>query len=206
MRADALANKEKLRVAAAAAYGERGLTVPVKEIARRAGLSHGTLYNLFGTREALIDDVIGDIAAQKLEAVGVTALELASPWEGFTYYVETLCGLMATDPVISDVVRRAVPKATRIAEICDRCHTMGSLVINRAKNEGSLRADFQETDVIFIFGAYASLARALENTASGSWRRGIALILDGLRATAAQPLPVPELTRQQLFEVNSALG
>ncbi len=79
MRADAQRNAEKLRVAAAELFRERGLQVPLKEIARRAGVSHGTLYNLFGTREALIDEVVTDRAAHLLDQVSQQALSMEMP-------------------------------------------------------------------------------------------------------------------------------
>ena len=36
------------------------------------------------------------------------------------------------------------------------------------------------------------------------WRRYLGLLLDGLRASAATPLPHPPLTKAQLERVNSA--
>lgn len=44
MRADALRNRERLVAAAATLFTERGLDVPLDEVARRAGVSIGTLY------------------------------------------------------------------------------------------------------------------------------------------------------------------
>ncbi|WP_245979832.1 TetR/AcrR family transcriptional regulator [Streptomyces diacarni] len=80
MRADAQRNAEKLRAAAAELFQERGLQVPLEEIARRAGVSHGTLYNLFGTREALIDEVVTDRAARR----GAWKRSPSGPWPSRT--------------------------------------------------------------------------------------------------------------------------
>ncbi|MGN5381984.1 hypothetical protein ACQ4WX_47410 [Streptomyces lasalocidi] len=38
-------------------------------MARRTGVSHGTLCNLFGSREALTDEVVTDLAADRLDKV-----------------------------------------------------------------------------------------------------------------------------------------
>ena len=50
LRADARRNLDKLRAAAAEAFSERGLDMPLEEIAARAGVSIGTLYNRLGPR------------------------------------------------------------------------------------------------------------------------------------------------------------
>jgi len=63
LRADARRNLDKLRAAAAEAFSERGLDMPLEEIAARAGVSIGTLYNRLGPRDALVDAVVADPAA-----------------------------------------------------------------------------------------------------------------------------------------------
>nr|EIF94332.1 TetR family transcriptional regulator [Streptomyces tsukubensis NRRL18488] len=55
--------------------------------------------------------------------------------------------------------------------------------------------------LLFILGANALWSRAGKDTAPDAWRRGVAFILDGLRAGSAHPLPVAPLTPQQLYEI-----
>ena len=50
LRADAVRNRGKLLDAATAVLGELGLDAPLDEVARRAGVSIGTLYNRFPSR------------------------------------------------------------------------------------------------------------------------------------------------------------
>ncbi|MEW2402466.1 helix-turn-helix domain-containing protein [Streptomyces sp. NPDC046862] len=201
MRADARRNAEKLRTAAAELFRERGLQAPLKEIARRAGVSHGTLYNLFGTREALIDEVVADLAADRLEQVAERALAHEDAWGGFAYYVEKLCELQITDPAISDVVTGRYPDAARLMAVCEGTRAVASRIIERAQQAGALRPDFTREDLVFILGANALLSRAVRDTAPDAWRRGVAFTLDGLRTEAAHPLPAAPLTPQQLYEV-----
>ncbi|WNE94088.1 helix-turn-helix domain containing protein [Streptomyces luomodiensis] len=202
MRADAQRNAEKLRAAAAELFKERGLKVPLKEIARRAGVSHGTLYNLFGTREALIDEVVTDLAADRLGEAAKHALSLEDAWEGFAYYVEKVCELQATDPAVADVVSGRYPRAERLMTLCDRAREAGSQVIERAQQAGSLRPDFTSEDLLLIFATNAPLARAAADAAPDAWRRGLAFVLDGLRTEATRgPLPVAPLTTAQVYDV-----
>lgn len=207
MRADAQRNAEKLRTAAAELFHERGLHAPLKEIARRAGVSHGTLYNLFGSREALINEVVTDLAAARLGQIAEHALAHDDAWDGFAYYVEALCELQITDPAISDVVTGRYPGAESLMVLCERSRASGTRIIERAQQAGVLRPDFTREDLLFLLGANAVLARATKDTAPDSWRRSVAFTLDGLRTEAAHhPLPPAALTAPQFYEVMGALA
>ncbi|GAB3987145.1 TetR/AcrR family transcriptional regulator [Actinoallomurus acanthiterrae] len=207
MRADAQRNAEKLRAAAAELFQERGLHVPLKEIARRAGVSHGTLYNLFGSRETLIDEVVTDLAADRLDEVAKQALSFDDAWEGFAYYIEKLCELQVVDPLVADVLSGRYPGAERLMAVCDRAKDASDRIIERAQRAGALRPDFTGEDLAFTFGANALLARAAADAAPDAWRRSVAFLLDGLRTEAAtRPLPVGPPTPQQVYEVLRGLA
>ncbi|WP_217228238.1 TetR/AcrR family transcriptional regulator [Streptomyces anulatus] len=207
MRADAQRNAEKLRAAAAELFQERGLQVPLKEIARRAGVSHGTLYNLFGTREALIDEVVTDRAAHLLDQIGQQALSMEDAWEGFTHYVEKLCELQATDPAVADVVSGRYPDAKRLMTACARSMGVARQIVERAHGAGVLRSDFTNADLVFAFAANALLARATGEAAPNGWRRQAAFLLDGLRTESSRhPLPVSQPTPQQVHDAMASLG
>lgn len=201
MRADAQRNAEKLRAAAAEVFRERGLQAPLKEIARRAGVSHGTLYNLFGTREALIDEVAVDVAAALLDEVAEQALARDDAWDGFAHYIEKVCELQAIEPAIGDVVSGRYPGAARLMAVCDRTMDAAGRIIERAQRASALRPDFTCEDLLFLFGSNALVARAARGTAADAWRRGVAFMLDGLRTEAAHLLPVTPLSPQQCRQV-----
>lgn len=187
MRVDAQRNAAKLRAAAAELFAERGLQVPLKEVARRAGVSHGTLYNLFGSREALVDEVVADRAAELLGAVAQRALACEDAWEGFASYVEEVCELQATDPAVADVVSGRCPGAQRLMTVCDRTKDAARRIVGRAREAGALRPDFSDADLVLAFAGNALLARATSGTAPDAWRRQAAFLLDGLHAEAARP-------------------
>lgn len=54
LRADAARNRGRLLAAATAVLGEQGLDAPLEEVARRAGVGIGTVYNHFPDRAALV--------------------------------------------------------------------------------------------------------------------------------------------------------
>lgn len=207
MRADAQRNAEKLRAAAAELFQERGLKVPLKEIARRAGVSHGTLYNLFGTREALIDEVVTGLAADRLGETAKHALSLEDAREGFAYYVEKVCELQATDPAVADVVSGRYPAAECLMAICAQAQDAATRIIERAQLAGAIRPDFTGEDLLLFFGTNALLSRAVADTAPDAWRRQVAFLLEGLSTnTAHSPLSVAPLTPQQMYDVMGRLA
>ncbi|MFJ9590890.1 TetR/AcrR family transcriptional regulator [Streptomyces acidicola] len=206
LRADARRNIEKLKAAAVEVFREKGLHAPLEEIAKRAGVSAGTVYNRFGSREALIDAVMPDIAKDALDEVMERALACEDPWEGFVGYVEDVSRLQASDPALNDVVSRRYP-AEQLAVVCKVTEDRERQLIERAQQAGVLRADFTREDMLlFIFWSTAMLVRHTADTAPDAWRRGIAFLLDGLRVEAAHPLPVQPLTPGQVTEAMFQLG
>jgi AcrR family transcriptional regulator len=92
-----------------------GLDAPLEEIAQRAGVSIGTLYNRFGSREALLDDVVADIATEKLESAVAKAAEGTTAWKRFRRYVEEVCALQAPRPGLLRRGLEALPRSTATA-------------------------------------------------------------------------------------------
>lgn len=205
LRADARRNTEKLRIAALTVFQEKGLHVPLEEIAQRAGVSSGTLYNRFGSREALIDAVMPELAADSLGRVAKRAIAERDPWEGFASYVMGVCELQASCPALNDVISRRYA-SEQLTAICRVTEERERYIIDRAQREGLLRADFTREDLLFIFWSTAMLVRHTTDAAPDAWRRSVGFLLDGLRADAAHPLPAAPLTRDQMEEVMFRLG
>lgn len=191
LRKDARDNLAKLTAAATAIFQERGLGAPLEDIARRAGVSTGTLYNRFGSREALIDAVIQDLASERLATAAADAEAEGESWDRFAAYVLQLCELQATCPALNDVISRKYPGAHELAAICDAALGRAASFIADAQREGVLRADFTAADLVLIFTANASVVAATQDLAPEAWRRMVAYLLDGLRADAARPLAAP---------------
>ncbi|MFF1819257.1 hypothetical protein ACFVWG_18300 [Kribbella sp. NPDC058245] len=115
--------------------------------------------------------------------------------DGFVYFVEQVSQLQAADRGYNELAGSSSP-----ADLA-RGYELMSRIVARARADGGLRKDFTLEDMAFVTW---SITRTIEATAgSGTtvWRRHLALILDGLRATAAHPLPEPPLSREQLASI-----
>ncbi|MFI7452429.1 TetR/AcrR family transcriptional regulator [Nonomuraea sp. NPDC049714] len=191
MRKDALQNRERLLQAARQLFADRGLDVPLEEVARTAGVSIGTLYNRFPTRDTLVEAVFADRVATVAE-LAEQALATADAWEGFVAFLTGVCELQAADLGYNDLAARTT------AADGDRGHALMREILNRAQRSGDLRPDITLADMAFVIWAMAATIRATHKVAPGAWRRHLALTLDGLRTAAAQPLPTPPIPTAQI--------
>ncbi|WP_290862708.1 TetR/AcrR family transcriptional regulator [Hamadaea sp.] len=203
LRADAARNRDRLLAAASDLFAERGLDAPLEEIARRAGVSIGTLYNHFPTRDALFDAIMPTRIAV-LHTGAEQALAEPNAWTGFVAFTETLFALHAEDRGLNDALAQRVPLSPGIVEACHRTFRYIERLIVRAKEDGQLREDFEAADYATLIWAMSQVIRESTGVAPLAWRRTLAYFLDGLRAGAAHPLPAPALTPKQLTAIMAA--
>ncbi|WP_118082836.1 TetR/AcrR family transcriptional regulator [Streptomyces sp. CC0208] len=206
-RRDARRNRELLVEAAHEVFTEQGLEAPLDVIARRAGVGNATLYRHFPSRAALVDAVFRDPLTGTM-AAGEQARAATDPWEGLVGYLEAVFAVLATDRGTNDLMTTHLEGVESLQAVHAHNRATMDLLLRRGHEEGSIRADATTEDVLF---ALAALGRAVPSlaTAAGpeAWRRPLALLLDGLRASpAVAPLPSPALTADELGDVLQGLG
>lgn len=197
LRSDAARNRDKLLDAAVQMFGERGLDVPLEHIARRAGVSIGTLYAHYPTREAFFDAIFPPRLAG-LDQIAADALADPDPWDGFTAFTERLFGMLAADRGLSDAFAHRSPVSAEVTQACHRGFAYAEQIISRAHDSGQLRPDFQLADLICLTWAISQVIRESATVAPDAWRRCLAFFLDGLQTQAARPNAVPPLTPDQV--------
>jgi AcrR family transcriptional regulator len=197
LRRDAQANRDRIVATARAAFASEGTDVTVEEIARRAAVGMGTLYRHFPAKEDLIDAVLEDAFAA---FVGAAEQALAEPdaWVGFRGFFERVFALHAENRGLKDVIATRAHGRARAEAMRRRMRPLLRRLIERAQEQGSLRADFTAEDMPLVFWTGGRVIEATGTVAPEYWRRYLGLLLDGLRAEAATPLPHPPLTRAQL--------
>jgi AcrR family transcriptional regulator len=199
LRKDAQRNRERLVEAARAVFAERGLDVALDEVARRAGVSIGTLYNRFPNRADLVVAVFAD-RAETVISLAEHALSMEDAWAGFAHFVEQVCRMQAADRGYNDLAARSIPQVTSTSGH-PRGHELMTEVVDRARRSGALRPDFVLSDMAFVTWAITRTIEATADVEPEAWRRHLGLVLDGLRASAAHPLPVPALRPEQLERI-----
>ena len=179
LRADARRNREALVAAAREVFGAKGVDAPLDEIARRAEVAIGTLYNRFPTRADLVEAAFLP-TLEEAKAVTEEALACEDPWDGFVLFLERSILMQVTDRGFTEVCARVFDPASGLEQAKHANAARMARIITRAQEAGALRRDFGLLDLAVVFGAAV---------AAPDWRRGLALVLDGLRPAAAHPLP-----------------
>ena len=186
-RSDARRNRERLVAAARELFAKQGSHVSVEEITQHAGVGMGTLYRHFPTKEELIDAVLEDAFAEML-ALAEEAAAAKDAWAGFAGFLDRALELRVQNRSVKDLL--ASPEhGARHAEMRKRMRPVLWRMIERAQAEGTLRADFTLEDLSSVFWSVARVIEMTEGASRNSWRRFLAFLLDGLRASAATPLP-----------------
>lgn len=89
VRADAARNRARVLEVAYQTFADEGLSVPIDEIARRAGVGAGTVYRHFPTKEALFQAVIADRMSH-LIGEGRSLLESEAPGQALFTFLRSM--------------------------------------------------------------------------------------------------------------------
>ncbi len=190
LRADAERNRQRLITAAREVFAERGLDVPIEDIARHAGVGVATLYRRFPCRADLIAGAFEAKMAAYADAVD-RALADPDPWVGFCGYVERVCAMQAGDRGFADVLTMTFPTDKRFEAERDRAYQGLAELIRRARAAGQLRDDFVPEDIVMLLMANAGVIMGTAGAAPCTWRRFVAYMIQAFGARSAAPLPPP---------------
>ena len=202
LRKDAEANRQRLLDAAGAVFAEYGLSATLHDVAARAGVGVGTAYRNFSNKGALINEVF----EQRLDEVVAHAEEAlvdADAWHGLTSFLDHSLRMQFEDRGVKDMLTNPTLGPELVAAARDRIAPLIGAIVARAKNEGTVRPDFESTDVIFIQVALAALMDGSVRAVSPTlYQRYLALFLDGIRTDRSlSPLPVEALSVDKTHSV-----
>ena len=198
LRKDAALNRERLLAAASELFAERGLDVTLNDIAHRAGVGVGTAYRRFANKDEVIDALF-EQRLQEVAALANEALSAADAWLGFVSFLERSLQLQFGDRGLTQIMNNPHLGQARVNEARDRIAPLIADIVHRAQRQGALRADFDQSDVIFIQVALTAVMDSTRELAPQLYRRYLTMLLDGLRADERPltPLPADALTANQ---------
>ncbi|MFC6083182.1 TetR/AcrR family transcriptional regulator [Sphaerisporangium aureirubrum] len=201
LRADARHNRDRILDAAREAFATRGPDVPMAAIARRAGVGVATLYRRFPTRESLITEVFADQVTMCTSVVD-DALADPDPWRAFCTVIEKVCAMQIADRGFTAAFLTEFPCADEYERERLRAETGLAVLIQRAKDAGHLRPDFDQADLILLLIANNGLITASPDSAPTASRRLVAYLLQSFHADHTAPLPPPPpLTLHQIHHL-----
>ncbi|MEU8364197.1 helix-turn-helix domain-containing protein [Nonomuraea sp. NPDC048882] len=155
LRADARRNRARVLEVAAEVFATEGLSVPVHEIARRAGVGTGTVSRHFPTKE----DLLVAIMSNRLVRLTAEADEIARREDPGTAFFALFTALVregASDCGLAELAgteRRLDALGQRAgADLCGRLHEL----LATAQKAGNVRADVGYADIRALMSACMS--------------------------------------------------
>ena len=199
LRRDAQANRERILEAASEIFAREGIEAPLDEIARRAGVGAGTLYRHFADRDHLLDALFED-RVRRFDELMTEACDAEDAWAGLVGLLETGFALQAADRGLKEILIARARGAGHVPGPSDETVAAIGALIERAKEQGALRADVTITDMPLISAALHGVIDLTSTVAPDAWRRVLQILLDGLRADREHPTPLPHepLGREQV--------
>ncbi|MFB7717662.1 TetR/AcrR family transcriptional regulator [Nocardia sp. NPDC056100] len=177
LRADARRNRERVLAAAQEAFAAEGISVPLDEIARRAGVGAGTVYRHFPTKEALFEAAIVDRVDRMTgrARAALTADDAGAAFFAFLRQMDSGGG------VKRDLADALGPQGahTYAGPTRELQSTIGEL-LTRAQQAGAVRGDIELGDLMSVLKGFF-IAVHLDAMDAAQRERGFAVILDGLR-------------------------
>ncbi len=179
MRADARRNRARVLDVAFQAFAEDGLSVPVHEIARRAGVGTGTVSRHFPTKESLFEAIVH----RRVERLLNQARALAATQEpdtAFFGFFAVLAAEAAADRGLAEALAGAGfdIEAAASGAMGEVGAALGGM-LGRAQQAGAVRDDVDTADVKALL--LGCVARELSPADSGARQRVIAVVCEGLR-------------------------
>ncbi len=148
----------------------------ISEIARRAGVGHGTVFRRFPTKDALRAAVI----AQRLDEMLVcarTLLERPDAGAALEEFVWVAAGCCRRDRALFEGVEKCLD--ADVAETKHELHEVVDKLIKRARREGAVRRDLDSRDLGALVGAAILASQHAERP--DDWQRYVRVVLAGLR-------------------------
>ncbi|CAM5580213.1 TetR/AcrR family transcriptional regulator [Streptomyces aurantiogriseus] len=180
MRADAQRNRKRVLEVATETFAAEGLSVPVAEIARRAGVGTGTVSRHFPTKESLYEAIVSHLVTGIVDR----GRELAATRDPGTAFFE----FFALE-VEQSVVNRGLTEAMsgsgfdvdKVAFAPEHSlEAVESELLANAQKAGAVRPDVTRADVKALYVGCIARERAARDP--DARRRLIDVVCTGLRA------------------------
>jgi AcrR family transcriptional regulator len=176
LRADARRNRERVLAAAREAFAESGFSVPLDEIAVRAGVGPGTVYRHFPTKEALFE-AVALVRVHDLTADARARASASDPRVAFEGFLELLAGEASVKRDLPDALDGA--GADTVAAR-DEMRDALDVLLRRAQDAGAVRADVDIADLFALLKGLIHSVRASDDP--DLVQRLLHVVRDGLRA------------------------
>jgi AcrR family transcriptional regulator len=179
LRSDAARNRARVLDVAYEAFAAEGLSVPIDEIARRAGVGAGTVYRHFPTKESLFQAVVANRIEQLVEHARALSDE-RDPGDALFAFLAILVTEGATDQgLVEALAGEGFDLADAAPDAEERFMATLADLLDRAQEAGAVRADVNTRDLKTLLVGCQAMQRYDRD--SDTTRRLLAIVHDGLK-------------------------
>jgi AcrR family transcriptional regulator len=180
LRADAARNRARVLEVAYDIFAAEGLSVPIDEIARRAGVGAGTVYRHFPTKEDLFRAVVENRIRGIIDE-GRALLAADDPGEALFGFMRSMVLTWgATDRGLSEALAGfGIDAETVIPEAEGAFFEMLDDLLRAAQKAGTVRRDLDARELKVILVGL----QAMQSYNDEAAQRLVGVVLDGLRAS-----------------------
>ncbi|MDN5759341.1 MAG: TetR/AcrR family transcriptional regulator [Tomitella sp.] len=146
LRSDARRNIDRIRYAAIDVFREQGLSASLDDVAAAAQVSRATIFNRFGGRVGLIDEVIDEVVAAQLHDVIEESRSVSGVRERIGAYVRALRDLQYRLPAVNDVLLQEFPDSEGLMALCHAGGAFHDELVADGHADGVLAAQFLPSD------------------------------------------------------------
>lgn len=180
-RSDGLQNRARIQAAARELLALHGLATSVGDIADRAGVSKGTVFRHYPTKEDLIAEIVLE-TLDRLSSDTAALLDSTDPSSALREFMVEVLRLQARDQGFCDVVGEAAPSDARVAAAVVRIGAAVDQLTREAKAVGAIRDDITGQDIVALTNGIHHASRAMVGSEPEPWQRYLDVVLTGLRA------------------------
>lgn len=192
LRADAERNRQAILRAAATVFQRNGTGAPLEEVAREAGVGIATLYRRFPDRESLIEAVFEARMSDYADMCEASARRARTePWSALSDHVHAVVDAQIADRGFSDALLKPSGASPGFADEHRRAFTATAELVATVVEAGVVRPDFDHFDLYLLTLANSGLQRMARTSRAPAAHRLAALLLEGVRHPAPDPLPAP---------------
>ncbi|MUL44547.1 TetR/AcrR family transcriptional regulator [Mycobacterium sp. CBMA293] len=177
LRADAARNRARVLEVAYQTFADEGFSVPIDEIARRAGVGAGTVYRHFPTKDDLYRAVIED-RLQSVTDAGRACLASDAPGDALFDFLRSMVRWGETDQGLVDALAGlGIDVNTLVPDVEAEFLALVGELLAAGQRAGTVRPDVSPAEVKALLVAVQAAQRYNPDAAE----RVVELMMDGLR-------------------------
>lgn len=169
---------------------------PISSVATRAGVGISALYRRYASKEELLRRLSLEGLHRYIAAAEAALADEGDAWSAFATFMREI-----VDADTHSLTLRLAGTFTPTEELyreAGRAQELNVRLLDRTLAAGAVRADLDVNDLTFVLEQIATVRVGDQERTDELRHRYLALLLDGLRARPAEPLPGPAPTWEEI--------